>query len=331
MVPRVSVIVPCFNEEKTIIKLIEAIHDQCFDQANLEIIIADGLSTDSTREKINTYQKEHPLYPITLIDNNQKTIPAGLNCALKAARGEYIIRLDAHSVPAKDYIERCVANLEMGKGDNVGGVWEIRPGGEGWFAESIAVAASHPLGAGDARYRFSSKEGFVDTVPFGAFRKSLIKQVGEFDETLKSNEDYEFNARIRQKGGKIWFDPQIRSIYFSRQNLRQLAQQYWRYGYWKFKMLQHYPSTLRWRQAVPPLFILSLIFLSVAALLCEQAVLALGFELIVYLSILLTVGIRIAVEKRDARLSIGFPLAIATMHFFWGTAILWSMVKSIFE
>jgi succinoglycan biosynthesis protein ExoA len=330
MTPRVSIIIPCFNEEKTILDLIEAIHRQTFNQDELEIIIADALSIDDTREKIGTYQKSHPDSKITLIENEKRTIPAGLNRALKIAKGEYVIRLDAHSVPADDYIERCVADLDAGKGDNVGGIWEIRPGGEGWIAKSIASAASHPLGAGDARYRFSSKAGLVDTVPFGAFRKSIFERVGEFDETLKTNEDYELNARIRQAGGKIWFDPQIHSVYFSRQNLKLLAQQYWRYGFWKWKMLRRYPSTLRWRQALPPIFVLSLVILLIFSIFFWQPGILLALELLFYLALLVTTSIQIALKKKDASYCLGFPLAISTMHFFWGAAFLWSMVKSTF-
>ena len=104
----------------------------------------------------------------------------------------------------------------------------------------------------------------MDTVPFGAFRRSLIDKIGLFDETLLTNEDYEFNTRIRQSGGRVWLDPEIVTVYYARSTLRDLARQYWRYGYWKFRMLRRYPDTLRWRQALPPLFVASLIGLTFA-------------------------------------------------------------------
>jgi GT2 family glycosyltransferase len=122
-------------------------------------------------------------------------------------------------------------------------------------------AAVHPLGVGDAQYRRATTATEADTVAFGSFRRSLVDKIGYFDETLLVNEDYEFNARIRASGGRIWIDPSIRAVYFSRPNLKLLARQYFSYGYWKFRMLQRYPGTLRWRQALPPVFVFGLLML----------------------------------------------------------------------
>ena len=187
--------------------------------------IADGHSTDKTREVIAAFQREHPGLNITVIDNDARTIPAGVNRAIAVSRGEIILRLDGHSGPYPDYVEKSVAALEAGRGQNVGGVWEIRPGAETWVARAIAVAAAHPLGVGDALYRHAKQAAMVDTVPFGAWKRLLVEQIGGYDESLLSNEDYEFNARIRQGGGKIWLDPAIRSLYFARPTLAALARQ----------------------------------------------------------------------------------------------------------
>ena len=260
--PVVSVVVPCYNEQDTIGLLLAAIYKQTFPRTELEVVIADGMSTDDTRARVMEFVGSHQDLLVRIVDNPKKNIPSGLNIAIGAAGGEFIVRLDAHSIPYPDYVERCVAALRDGLGDNVGGVWEIRPGGSDWIARVIAVAAAHPLGVGDARYRLGGVPQAVDTVPFGAFRKDLVGRIGLYDETLLTNEDYEFNVRIRQAGGQIWFDPRIRSIYFSRANLRQLLTQYWRYGYWKGRMIRRYPHTLRWRQLLPPLFILGILSLA---------------------------------------------------------------------
>jgi glycosyltransferase involved in cell wall biosynthesis len=328
--PSVSIIIPCFNEQTTMRKLLEAIHAQTFPRADLEVVIADGMSTDGTRAEIAAFAGSHPDMHIAVVDNLKRHIPAGLNCALKEARGKIIVRLDAHSMPYPDYIERCVADLEAGLGENVGGVWEIRPAADTWVAESIAVAAAHPLGVGDALYRHSRKPALVDTVPFGAFKREILALVGFFDETLLTNEDYEFNARIRKSGGKIWLDPSIRSVYFARATLLDLAKQYFRYGFWKWRMLRRYPDTLRLRQGLPPLFVLSLIGLGFLAIFLPLFRVILTAETIVYVLALITAGVQAAFKHRKFFHVFGLPLAISIMHISWGTGFLWSMIKGVF-
>jgi succinoglycan biosynthesis protein ExoA len=176
-------------------------------------------------------------------------------------------------------------------------------------------------------YRVGARAGPVDTVPFGAFRRSLLMRVNGFDETLLTNEDYELNARIRREGGVIWLDPEIRSKYFARATLAQLASQYWRYGYWKFRMLRRYPSTLRWRQALPPIFVGGLLGTALCALLWSPALIVLGIELALYVAALVAAGIDIGVQGRAPGLIPGSMLALMTMHFGWGSGFLWSLVS----
>jgi len=328
--PSVSIIIPCYNEQPTIRKLLEAIFAQTFPRNNLELIIADGMSTDGTRAEIIAFGDSHPDLFILVLDNLKRNIPSGLNCALKKARGDIIIRLDAHSMPYPNYIELCVADLQAGLGDNVGGVWEIRPSAETWMAESIACAAAHPLGVGDALYRHTEKPASVDTVPFGAFKRELLALIGFFDETLLSNEDYEFNARIRKSGRKVWLDSSIRSVYFARATLSGLAKQYFRYGFWKWHMIRRYPSTLRWRQGLPPLLVVSLIGLGVMGVMLPAFRVLLAVELLLYLIALTAAGVRSAYKQKKIYLVFGLPLAIAFMHICWGTGFLWSMIGGIF-
>ncbi len=321
----VSVIVPCFNEEATVNLLLEAIYQQAYPRQELEVILADGLSTDRTRDEIARFARQHPDLAIKVVDNPKRIIPAALNAAIAAAAGEYLVRLDGHAAPQPDYIARCVAALEQGLGENVGGVWEIRPGGRGSLARGIAAAAAHPLGVGDAHYRYTTRAQVVDTVPFGAFRRSLLQRIGGFDESLLTNEDYELNVRIRQSGGKIWLDPAIRSAYYARSTLSALARQYWRYGYWKAQMLRRYPHTLRWRQAIPPVFVASLAGLALLGLIHPLGWGTLTALLSVYGIALLAVGLQIARRKQDASLVYAAPLAMAIMHLMWGAALLCSL------
>jgi glycosyltransferase involved in cell wall biosynthesis len=329
--PFVSIIVPCYNEEKTIQHLLNAILSQTYPLHKMEVVISDGLSTDNTIEVIESFQKNHAELKITVTNNPLKTIPSGLNQAIRESRGDLIIRLDAHSMPIKEYVQRCVSAHQNKKGDNVGGVWEIHPSENTWIADSISYAAAHPLGVGDALYRLNAKAGAVDTVPFGSFYKKLIEKIGAFDETLLANEDYEFNTRVREAGGIVYLDPSIRCVYFSRGTLKKLFIQYWRYGFWKLKMLLRYPKTLRWRQALPPVFVLSLITLSVLSLWLQVALTLLVLQLFLYFFILGLAGLKLAIDKKKGYLIFGVPLAIFTMHFAWGAGFLCSGISSLFK
>jgi glycosyltransferase involved in cell wall biosynthesis len=329
MTPIISIIVPCYNEQTTIRGLLDAILAQTYPHACLEVVISDGHSTDGTLDVISTFQKDHPELVVQVVENALRSIPSSLNRAIEAARGEIIVRLDAHSMPYPDYVARCAQALEEGRGANVGGIWEVRPGAATWVAQAIAAAASHPLGVGDAMYRLAPQAGAVDTVPFGAFRRSLIDSIGNFDESLLSNEDYEFNTRVRQSGGTVWLDPAIRSIYFARSTLAALMRQYARYGYWKLQMLRRYPATLRWRQALPPVFVASLIGLSILGIWFGPFRFLLTAEILIYLSILTLAGLRAAQKRHQPLLVLGLPLAITSMHLAWGGGFLWSMLSSL--
>ncbi len=325
--PLVSLVVPCYNEQATIRLLLEAIYNQTYPRASLEVVIADGQSEDNTRPEVAGFQQCYPDLCIKIVDNPRRIIPAALNCAIQGSRGQVIVRLDAHCVPASDYVQRCVDGLTAGLGENVGGVWEIRPFTPGWLPRSIALAAAHPIGVGDARYRVNGKAGMVDTVPFGAFRRELYEQIGPFDERLLSNEDYEYNTRIRKQGGRIWLDPQIRSVYYARPDLSSLARQYWRYGYWKQRMLRRYPSTLRWRQALPPLFVISLVVLLALAPWLLAARWLLALELLAYLLALAVGSAPVALRQNHLSLLVGISAAIAVMHLSWGAGFLWSAIS----
>lgn len=327
---KVSMIIPVYNGSKTIQDLLAAICEQEFPLSEIEVIIADGMSTDDTRKKVLEFTETVPELKIKLIDNPERNRSAALNLAIKAASGEYIMRMDAHSFPHPLYIKNCLRNLEAGLGDNVGGVIRIKPANSSWMAQSIAAAAAHPLGVGDASYRIGSEAREVDTVAFGAYHSSLIDRIGGYDETLLINEDYEFNVRVRKSGGKVWLDPEISATYMARQSLKDLAVQYWNYGYWKLIMLLRYPETIRWRQ-LAGFFVLSWIGLGFLSIWFIVARWLLFIEAFIYIGALLYAGTRAALDDQNPDLVFGLPLAIATMHFSWGSGFLWSLIQVSFD
>ena len=323
-----SIIVPCYNEEGTIGLLLQAIADQTVAAAALEVLVADGGSTDGTRAAVPAFAKGHPDLAVRLVDNPTRAIPAALNRAIEGARGQVVIRLDAHSIPQPDYVEQCLRVLKATGAANAGGAWEIHPSAPGWKARGIAAAAGHRLGAGDARYRTSGEPGPVDTVPFGAYPRAWLNRVGPYDETLLTNEDYEYNVRLRRAGGIIWFDPAIRSIYFARPTLGALARQYARYGFWKARMLRRYPGTLRWRQALPPAFVLASVGLAVLAPVFQPAGWLLGLQWALYAAAVMAAATTEAWRRRDPALAAGMPPALAVMHMAWGGAFWWGWLSS---
>ena len=180
---------------------------------------------------------------------------------------------------------------------------------------------------GDARYRIGSDARAVDTVPFGAYRRSMVDEIGGYDETLLANEDYEFNVRIRKSGRVVWLDPRIRSTYVARGTLPGLARQYWRYGYWKLRMLLRYPETFRWRQ-LSGAFVLTWIVLGFSSIWLPLARWLLALEAVIYGTALILAGTQSALRKQDLALLPGVPLTIAAMHFSWGSGFLWSLITA---
>ncbi len=323
----VSVVIPCLNEEKHIQRVIKAIANQSYSIDLIEVVIADGDSTDGTLDQIEISRKLFTELPIKVVNNPRRNIPAALNLAIKNSSGEIIIRMDAHTIPDRDYIHYCVENLQKENISNVGGLWLIQPGRDTWIAKSIAAAGSHPLGVGDARYRYSLDAGFVETVPFGAFHRLLFDEIGYFDETLLTNEDYELNARILQNGGRIYYDPRIKSEYHARGTLKDLLLQYWRYGYWKLKMLRRYPDTIRLRQALPPLFVTIIFVLAISGVFFPYSFVALAGILVLYFLILTLASLKPAKKESDFRLIFGIPIAIFIMHISWGAGFIVSLLS----
>ena len=324
-------IVPCYNEAGAIKGLLQGLIEQSFDLEQLEVVIADGGSTDGTVGVIEEFRKQHPEMLLRVIRNADQTIPAGLNKAISEANGSTIVRLDAHSRPNVDYIQRSMETLAATRAANVGGMWHIRASDNGLISRSIAAAAASWLGAGDAKYRVGGEAGAVDTVPFGAYPREWLEKVGPFDETLLTNEDYEYNYRLRQAGGTVWFDPSIRSAYFARESLGALLRQYARYGFWKSRMLLKHPGSLRLRQLIPGAFVLTILILAVVSLVSAEARPLLAALLGTYAAVVLTASVISAARARDIGMLAGYPIAIAVMHFAWGGAFLWGLLTGALE
>jgi len=257
--PLVSVIVPCYNEEKFIPSLMGCILSQDYPAEKLEIFFIDGMSNDATRELVEKYRSDKP--DIHLLLNKQRFVPFALNLGIKNCHGEVIIRMDAHSQYPVNYISTLVRYLLELNADNVGGVWITKPANCSLKALAIAGALSSVFGVGNSYFRIGSSEiRKADTVPYGCFRRGIFDKIGLFDQELLRNQDDEFNARILENGGTIYLIPEVTITYHARPDLTSLIKMFYQYGFFKplvnIKLRQ--PATIR--QFIPPLFVLFLLF-----------------------------------------------------------------------
>lgn len=231
--PFISVIIPCRNEAKYIGPCLDSILGNDYPKDRLEIFIMDGMSEDGTRDILRSYKDRYPF--ITLLDNPKRSIPSALNRGLAAAKGEIVIRMDAHATYPADYLSRCVRASEKTGAENVGGKFLVLPGDASVTAKSIAMAFSHPFGIG--RYyqwmRSLKSPTEVETVSFGCFRKEFLDRKKLFyDERLERGEDCEFNARLRKEGGRILLFPEIVFHYYGRTALKDLWKHQFGSGLW---------------------------------------------------------------------------------------------------
>ncbi len=324
----VSVVIPCYNEERFIGKVLENLAGQ-HPPERYEIIVVDGMSTDGTRAAVTEFMRSHPEMVVRLVDNPARYIPTALNLGIEQARHEIIVRMDAHSVPSENYVRRCVEGLKDGRAAVVGMPWRIRASDETLEARAIAVAVAHPFGIGDAKYRMENTDSqLVDTVPFGAFRKSLWRETGGFNEALLANEDYDFHYRVRQRGGRILLDSGGHSVYFARNSLRALAAQYSRYGRWKAQMVKRHPRSLRLRQLVAPLFVVALALLAVLSLFWPMILWALMAVVVPYAALAAVVAFKLSRREGDWRLLPFILAAFPVIHIAWGSSFLTGLIHS---
>jgi len=259
--PLFSVIICTRNEEGYIARCLDSLLAGTYPFDRLEVLVCDGRSTDATRSVVQQVAEEREC--VRLLDNPRRTAPFGFNLGIAEAKGDIVAILGAHAAVAPDWIEKNVAALEAHpEADGVGG--RMTTVGQGIVGTAISLAVSSPFGVGNSSFRVGGRPGIVDTVVFGAYRRETFEKVGTFDEELARNQDDELNYRINLRGGKLWFDPEIRSTYYARTSLAKVYRQYAQYGFWKPLVYRKCPGVFGVRQLIPPAFVLSLVACSAA-------------------------------------------------------------------
>lgn len=282
----VSVVIPCRNERNTIERILENLQAQTY-QGDFEVVIADGVSTDGTSDYIaHLVSTRGYSYSVSVVQNESTSIPSGLNKAVRASHGQIIVRIDCHSQISDDYIERIVAALCIPGFDLVGPSIRIIPGGASPIAQAISVLTSSKLGSGGSASRVHLTEPVqVAHAAMSSYKRDVFDRLGGYDESLLTNEDFDFDYRATQLGAGVYSLPHPVFYTMARPTLKGLARQRWRYGWWKAAVLKKYPQSLHVRQALPILALFVFVALAVLSVTSRGFLELLFFTLYLYAAV----------------------------------------------
>ncbi len=306
--PRVSVIVPARNEVSTIDDCLDAVLGQ--DGVDLEVVVVDNGSSDGTREKLAARAQADPR--LVVVDNPVPSIPRSLNTALAVARGRWLVRVDAHSVIPAGYVARAVTRLEEGRWAGIGGrktAVARTPTGR-----AIAAVLNSRLAVGGSIYHYATTESVVDHIPFGAYPTALVRELGGWDESIPTNEDFEFDQRVRRHG-ELLLDPGLQIAWNSRETVGDLFRQYVRYGRGKPLVASRHPGSTRLRHLAPPVLVAGLGLATLGSLRFPRAC---GAAVASYGAAVAVVGSVIARDAGPGADRRAIPAALAAMQVGWG-------------
>lgn len=321
----VSIIIPVYNEEKYMVGLINSLHNQDYDKEKIEVIFVDGISNDRTIEIINQKMLKSNI-DYVVISNPKKNPPSSVNIGIKNSKNDIIVRLDAHSEYPTNYISKCVYYLNNIEADNVGCICKASSNTS--VGKSIAYVVSSKFGVGNSSFRINSKNGYVDTVPFGTFRTKLFDIIGYFDEELPRSEDNEFNYRIRKNGGKIYLFNDVEVVYYSRDTIIKLLKMGFQNGKWTTYTGYIIPGSIGIRHFIPLLFVIGLIIGVIITLLKFKILTIVFFSILtIYLIIDLIFTIKAIINNGIGRFLcfIIYPL----FHISYGIGSIFGIFKII--
>ena len=311
--PPVSVILTVVNEAAHLEESITAVLNSHYSGA-IEIAISVGPSRDSTREIADSLAQRDPR--IKVIENPSGRTPDGLNSAIAATKNEIIMRVDGHSSIGPDYIREAVRTLRETGAVNVGGIMAAE--GITAFQRAVARAMRSPIGVGASRFHTGGSAGSVDTVYLGVFKRSALIGVGGYDSRFTRAQDWELNYRLREKGGVIWFNPNLTVTYRPRSTFRSLAKQYFEYGRWRAAVTRYHKGTANFRYLAPPINV----FLQAFSILLGAFWAPVFFiPIFTYLVAILIAALVIGKSWAER---IRLPIVLIIMHFSWGIGFITS-------
>lgn len=326
-----SVICPIYNEEKYIGSFLDSILQQDYPKDDLEILLVDGMSKDNTRKVISEYSAKYPC--LRLVDNPQQTVPYAMNNGIKSAKGDIIIRLDAHAEYPSNYFSVLIKKLnELDGADNVGGVCITLPCNDTSVAVSIAECLSNKFGMGNSYFRVGAKGVMsVDTVPFGCFRKTLFDKIGLYDTDMVRNQDDELNGRIIKNGGKIYLLPDVEIKYFARDKISKVRKMFYQYGLYKPLGNKKLGAPATIRQFFPLLFVLFLVIGLIVSLLFPIILPIYLGVIVLHLLIGVVEGLKSAKKTGCTECTFIMPYIFLNMHICYGLGYLKGLYNLAFH
>jgi succinoglycan biosynthesis protein ExoA len=322
----VSIIIPCRDEECYIENCLASVLS--FDlpaSVDIEVLVMDGMSTDRTAELVRAVAADDDR--VKLRANPGRIQSSAMNLGVREAKGEWIMRLDAHSFCPRDYLRLCLETAERTGADNVGGVIVTLPGGGSYQARVVQALTTHRFGVGNAGFRVGDPEGPADTVPYGFFRRSLFDRIGLFDERLLRAQDYEFNRRIIASGGTVWRNPSIKAHYHNQATLRAFfRKQIDEEAPYNVYMWYLAPYAFAWRHAITGLFAAGVIGGGVA--IRHRRLRAIYARVLtVYATLAVAASAQQAGRYRELRHMVCLPLCFGGFHFMHGLGILRALMR----
>lgn len=315
-----SVVVPIYNEEKYIAQCIDSILSQDYPKDDLEILFVDGMSTDKTREIVKVYIKKYPF--IQLLDNHRKIVPIAMNIGISAAKGDVIMRLDAHSRYETNYFSVLVRHLKELNADNVGAACITDVLNKTPKTLAIREVLGNKFGVGNSTFRLGVKEvQEVDTVPFGCWRRDVFDRFGMYDERLIRNQDIELNKRIIRGGGHIYIVPDTHCTYLARENFMALAKNNYGNGKWNILTVFYTKqfSSLSVRHFIPLCFLLSLILPLIASCFYFPLIFVTLISLILYFGLLGCISLKLAINKKLNFIYLLSSFLVLHLSYGWGS------------
>jgi succinoglycan biosynthesis protein ExoA len=321
---QVSIIIPMLNEVDFIAGCIQSIFDQDYPADRLEVLVVDGMSTDSSRQQVTEFATSHP--NIRLLDNPSKKTPQALNIGIKNSTGDIVVILGAHTRIKADFIRLNIKYMRELGVRCVGGT-QINVG-EGYVQQVIGCAMGSIFGIPSAPYRFWNKAKFVDTVVYAAYDKKLFDEIGYFDERRRIAEDAELNWRIRQAGHKIYFTPEIVTYYYPRASIKRLVRQFFIYGIARVSVIKKHFDAIKLFHLLPPLFILTSIILALLSLLTKYSLAVLAGIWSFYFFYVLTASLITSLQRKKLHFFFLLPVIFVAMQLSWGIGFLTGIFKT---